>query len=500
MHYLVSFYFLDLRFVITRPFGDEPRYDWLKPQWLWAKRNVPQVGRLGMGKPIPGRDRILPAFSQHATVDGGLMLQTQSEFDQRRVIERVEQDGFIILNREIVADEWGQVRFELLIEGTVSQTRTVSQQVDTLLALRMVVPLDEGSEIALGDAGELVARIYEAESLKTSIGFRNKNLRDEAVAGAAGTVFIAAEAPQVILIDLASELTDESEQISVCDVPCQGTLTVFTLEGAPSATLCWHLATGGELARSALIVAGWSAAFGLSWLVGHLYELAVFRSRVDEYERNGRHVLRDLVRTSIKNRNNRFGTERFGGWITRDVLVGAVRLLWVARGEAKQRLESIQAFAEDSRDAGGITGNIIRIINFAGQMTMNTTTNTFSGTFTGSNLVVSSTLTNVSQNIGGLPNADEATKKELTNLVAQLHAELEKLSIASPDRKDEIDAVAVSTGELIEKAKQDKPNRTVLQHAIDGVKSIAKTVADLAPAVLSTVTTIAGIVTKLHGL
>jgi hypothetical protein len=157
------------------------------------------VGRLGKDTPIPGYDRILPAFRQHATVDGCLMLQTSREFEMRRKMERAEIDGFIIHNREIMADEWGQVRFDLLIEGTESQARTVSQDVDSLLALRLVAPLDpmdEGSEIALADAGLLISRIYEAESLKTSSGFQNKELRNDAVAATAGTVFVAAEAPR----------------------------------------------------------------------------------------------------------------------------------------------------------------------------------------------------------------------------------------------------------------------------------------------------------------
>jgi hypothetical protein len=140
-----------------------------------------------------------------------------------------------------------------------------------------------------------------------------------------------------------------------------------------------------------------------------------------------------------------------------------------------------------------------KVLNIAEKVTMSTTTTTI-GTITGSNVNIASTLTDVTQAIGGLSNADQSTKEELTKLVAQLNAELQKLSTEKPDRKDQIEAVTVSTSELIEKAKQDKPNRTLLQGAIDAVKSIAKTLGDVAPAVLSTVTTIAGIIAKLHGL
>jgi hypothetical protein len=325
-------------------------------------------------------------------------------------------------------------------------------------------------------------------------------LREEAVAAAAGTVLMAAETPQVTLIDLASELGDARERVTVCDAPCQGTLAVLAFDGGAPAALVWHLSVAkGDLGGEGLRHAAWSAAFGLSWLVGHLHELTVFGSRVNEYRASGREILPDLVRSSVKVRNKRFGLKRFGGWVPHDVLKAAARMLWIERGESEQRLKEIRALIPDQRDAGGITTNIGQIIYHAERMDMSTTTNTFSGTFTGSNLIVSSTLTNVSQNIGQLPNADQATKDELQKLITQLHAELEKVSKAQPARKEQVDAVAASTGELIDKAKQEKPNRTLLQQAIDGVKTIATTPEDVAPPVLSTVTTIAGIIAKLHG-
>jgi hypothetical protein len=499
MLYLVSFHFLDLRFVITRAIEDEPRYPWLKPQWLWAERNVLQVGRLGTGRPIPGRDRILPAFSRHATVEGGLILQTRAEFAKHHLMQGIEQDGFRIRNREVVADEWGQVRFDLLIEGTESQMCTTGQKVDSLLGLKMIAPLDQGSEITLADSGVLIARIYEAESLKTSRGYRDKKLRDEAVAATAGTVYIAAD-PQVILIDLASELTNESSPVTTYDAPGQGTLAVLKLKGEAPVSLCWHLvADSAKAEETEATEAAWSAAFGLSWLIGHVHELAVFYSRVAEYEKTGPHILPDLVRTAIKNRNNQFGAQRFGGWIPSEVVAATMHELWIARGKAVEHLKEIQTFAEDPRDRGGITGNIVRIINIAEKITMSSTTTNI-GSISGSNVNIASTLTEVTQSIGGLPKADQSAKEELTKLVAQLNDQLQKLSTEKPDRKDQIEAVAVSTKELMEKAKQDKPNRTLLQVAVDGVKSVAKTLGDVAPAVLSTVTTIAGIIATLHGL
>lgn len=504
MLYLFSFHFLDLRFVITRPFEEQPRYDWLKPQWLWAKRDLQQVGQLGVGKPIPGRDRILTAFSQHATVDGGLALQTRREFDERRLIERVEQDGFVIRNREIVADEWGQVRFDLLLEGTIDPARSVGQHIESLLALKMIAPLEDGREMLLVEAGEVIARVYEAQSLKTCGGFRNEKLKVEAVAATAGTVCISAKALQVVLIDLGGELTSklvhESKLISAYDAPGQGTLAEIRFTDPAPPALCWHLTPVGSLPDgSDAIEAAWSAAFGFAWLIGHLHELAMFRSRVDEYEKGGagRQILREEVRRAIKLRNNRLGAPRFGGWRPRDVL--AVDTLWIARGDATERLKEIQAFADDPRDAAGVTSNIAYYINTWEQRTMNTTNNTFSGTFTGSNLIVDSSLNNVNVSIGALP-TDDATKAELIKKIVELHAELQKLSMEKPDRKEQIEAVAATTDELVEKAKPAQPNRTVLQVAIASVKAVAKTLEDVAPSVLDIVKAIAKIITTLHGL
>lgn len=501
MLYLVSIHLLDLRFLITRPYGDDPRSLWLRPQWLWAGSNRPQVGRIGIGAPIPGRDRILPAFSQHATVPGHLVLQTDQEWAEKRAVDDAEQDGFAIRYREIVADEWGQVRFDLLMEDRSAHNVSIHDRLDTLLNLRLVVPLDGGASVALGEAAEVIARLYERESLKTSEGFADPDRRAEAVNAAAGTVSVAAETPQVVLIDLGGEVHDVTESVTQCEAPCQGTLTLLKLEGVPPDTLCWQL----QVAKDAgshfdTVKAAWSAAFGLSWLVGNLHELVVLQARVIEYERRGTPVLSDLVRTSIKRRNNRFGMRRFGGWKPQEVLAGAARMMWIERGEAEKRLQAIQGLMSDSRDAGGVTGNIVNVVNLAREITMSSTTTTITGNVTESNLNFGSTLTNVTQSIGQLPNTDQSIKEELAKLVEQLRAELKTLSETKPDRGEQIEAVAASTEELVTKAKADKPNRTLLQQAIDGAKVIAGTLEDLAPKVLSIVSTIGGIIAKLHGL
>jgi hypothetical protein len=501
MLYLISYHLLDLRLVITRPFMEDPRNAWLRPQWLWPNSEVRKVGRLGVGTPIPGRDRLVPAFSQHATVGGGLLLQTRNENVRKQVIDKVEQDGFVIHNREIVADEWGQVRFDLLIEDTDHNDCPMRDRVELLLSQRLVAPLDQDSEVSLAEAAEVIARVYERESLKTSEGFLDKARREEAVAAAAGTVSVAAETPQVILIDLMGEAPDIRDRVTICDAPCHGNLALFQFEDFPSDNLCWHLlvTTSEPSSHTRLEQAAWSAAFGLSWLVGHLHELSVFQSRVVEYERSRASILPDLVRMSIKRRNNRFGARRFGGWMPREVLAAATRMLWIERGNEQQRLQGIRQLVSNPRDASGITGNIVNVINDAREIKMNNTTTNIHGNVTG-NVNIGSTLTNVVQSIGELPNVDPGTKQELTRLVQQLQAELKKLAEAKPDRSEQLEAVAVSTEEVVNKAKQEKPNKTLLQQAIDGAKAIAGTVKDIAPAIPTIVSAIGGIIATLHGL
>jgi hypothetical protein len=503
MLYQVSIHLLDLRFVITQPFGDDPRSLWLRPQWLWAGNNRPQVGRIGAGAPIPGRDRILPAFSQHATVPGHLVLQTDQEWAEKRAVDGAEQDGFALLHREIIADEWGQVRFDLLIEDRAPPAALLHERLDALLNLRLVAALDGGASVGLGDAADAIARQYERESLKTSEGFADPARRADAVNAAAGTVSVAAETPQVILIDLGADpgggAHDAAEVVTQCEAPCAGTLTLLKVDGIPPDTLCWQLrVTHDAQSRFDPLNAAWSAAFGLSWLVGNLHELVVLQARVVEYERRGTPILPDLVRTSIKRRNNRFGMRRFGGWNPQEVLAGAARMMWIERGEAENRLRSIQGLMSDQRDAGGVTSNIVNVVNLAREITMSSTTTTITGNVTNSNLNFGSTLTNVTQSIGQLPNTDQSTKEELTRLVEQLHAELKTLSETKSDRGEQIDAVAASTEELVTKAKADKPNKTLLQQAIDGAKAIAEKLD--AEKVLSIVGTIGGIIAKLHGL
>jgi hypothetical protein len=120
-----------------------------------------------------------------------------------------------------------------------------------------------------------------------------------------------------------------------------------------------------------------------------------------------------------------------------------------------------------------------------------------SGTVTGSVLNLDSTLTDVTQNIGTLQHADQATRDELQKLVADL---FDQLKTVPTEHQEMADAVAAQTKDVVEKAKQDAPNKPLLQMAVSGLKAGAETLKTVAPSVVSIVTSLAGIISKLHGL
>jgi hypothetical protein len=119
------------------------------------------------------------------------------------------------------------------------------------------------------------------------------------------------------------------------------------------------------------------------------------------------------------------------------------------------------------------------------------------GTISGSNVNIASTLTNVSQSIGALPKADQTTKDELQKLVTSL---FEQLKTVPAEKKEQAEAVSAQVADVVDKAKQDNPNKSLLQIAIGGLKSAADMLKDVAPAAVSLATSIGGIIAKLHGL
>jgi len=117
---------------------------------------------------------------------------------------------------------------------------------------------------------------------------------------------------------------------------------------------------------------------------------------------------------------------------------------------------------------------------------MGDTTN-FSGDFRGAIVNFKSTLTNVQQTVQAIPTADAAEREELERLVVALSAALEGLP---PDKAEQAEAVAQQTQALVEEAKKEQPNKTMLGITANGLKQAAETVADVAPNVLQVATQI----------
>ncbi len=103
------------------------------------------------------------------------------------------------------------------------------------------------------------------------------------------------------------------------------------------------------------------------------------------------------------------------------------------------------------------------------------------GDFRGAIVNIKSRLENVSQAVGQMPGADEDARKELQRLIQQLSKELEK---TPPARQEQAEAVAETAKTLVDQAKADKPNKTMLQISGEGLKQAAKNLAEVLPAVI----------------
>jgi hypothetical protein len=121
---------------------------------------------------------------------------------------------------------------------------------------------------------------------------------------------------------------------------------------------------------------------------------------------------------------------------------------------------------------------------------------TLSGDFRGANVNLKSTLRNVHQTAGQIPDASEDERKQLQNLIERLTAELQKVP---PAHKDEVEAVAITATALIEQAKSGKKNKTLLRVTGEGLKSAADNLAPILPALLPIVTQMITAVTRLSG-
>jgi len=117
-----------------------------------------------------------------------------------------------------------------------------------------------------------------------------------------------------------------------------------------------------------------------------------------------------------------------------------------------------------------------------------------SGDFRGAFINIKSTLTNVQQSIGDIATDDLDSRMELEKLIEQLNDALQKIPV---EKQEHAQAVAETAKALIDVAKSEKPNKTMLQITGDGLKKAAQNLAEAMPVVLTLATQIVMTVTKL---
>ena len=119
------------------------------------------------------------------------------------------------------------------------------------------------------------------------------------------------------------------------------------------------------------------------------------------------------------------------------------------------------------------------------------------GNFNNVILNIKSTLTNMQQSVGAMSAVDETARQELQSSIEQLGQALEKIPASL---KDEAEAVAASAQALVDAAKAEQPNKTMLQITGDGLKKAAANLAGAAPAVVGIAGQIIATVLRMKGL
>jgi regulator of replication initiation timing len=122
---------------------------------------------------------------------------------------------------------------------------------------------------------------------------------------------------------------------------------------------------------------------------------------------------------------------------------------------------------------------------------------TISGNIQNSILNIKSTLTNVRQSVGSISTDDEAARQELEGLIEKLGDVLQHIP---ESQNEQAEAVAASAQVLVETAKADKPNKTLLQISGEGLKKAAENLAEVAPAVVGIASQVIAMVMRMKGL
>jgi hypothetical protein len=112
-------------------------------------------------------------------------------------------------------------------------------------------------------------------------------------------------------------------------------------------------------------------------------------------------------------------------------------------------------------------------------------------------LNIKSTLTNVQQSVGAMSTVDETARAELQHSIEQLSHALEQIPASL---KDEAAAVATSAQMLVDAAKAQQPNKTMVQITGDGLKKAAANLAQVAPTVVGIASQIVAAVLRMQGI
>jgi hypothetical protein len=138
--------------------------------------------------------------------------------------------------------------------------------------------------------------------------------------------------------------------------------------------------------------------------------------------------------------------------------------------------------------------------NFALGPQATVTTNTgdtynLSGDFRGANLNIKSTLENVAQSVGTLPNSDATAKADLQQLLVALN---NALQTAPDEHASQAEELSESTSILVAESSKEKPNQTMMKMLGNGLREAAESLGTVLPAVVTIVEQIVTAVTKLN--
>lgn len=138
----------------------------------------------------------------------------------------------------------------------------------------------------------------------------------------------------------------------------------------------------------------------------------------------------------------------------------------------------------DKISVGNISGSGIAIGSGASSTVSSGDTFTMSGNFQGANVNIKSTLKNVTQSIGALPQADAATKTDLLSLVAQLDTLLQRVPAEKAQQANE---VSEGTEMLLKTAADKNPSKTMVKMLGEGLKQAAQQLVQHLPEIVGVV-------------